>query len=176
MGLAERAALEVLREAGVRKPPVNVHAIAEKLGAHVREVPHEGSISGMLYRDGRQVIIGVNERDVATRQRFTIAHELGHLKLHRGRPMILDHKVHEDIVVDLRDTTLPSSREEVQANAFAAELLMPDVFIRESIAKAPKRALLSDAALVLHLTKTYDVSRDATVYRLINLGLIAPSQ
>lgn len=176
MGPAERVADEVLRDLGVRKPPVDVHAIAERLGASVRRAPHEGSISGMLYRDGRQVIIGVNERDVPVRQRFTTAHEIGHLKLHRGRPMILDHKVHGDTRVDLRDTTVPSSREEVQANAFAAELLMPEAFVREAFAKAPKRALQSDAALVLHLHKIFEVSRDAMVYRLINLGLIAPSQ
>lgn len=130
----------------------------------------------MLYRDGKQVIIGVNERDGATRQRFTIAHELGHLKLHRGRPMLLDHKVHEEVRVDLRDTSLPSSREEVQANAFAAELLMPEVLVREALEKAPKRAMQSDDALVTHLIKTFEVSRDAMVYRLINLGLIAPSR
>ena len=75
----------------------------------------------MLYRDGPKVIIGVNENDGPTRQRFTVAHEIGHLTLHRGRPMILDHKVHEDVQINMRDTTLPSSREEVQANAFAAE-------------------------------------------------------
>lgn len=176
MGPSERAATEVLRDAGVHKAPVNVGDIAKHLGAVVRLAPDEGSISGMLYRDGRQVIIGVNARDVPTRQRFTIAHEIGHLRLHRGRPMILDHKVHADIRVDLRDTTLPSSREEVQANAFAAELLMPEEYVREAVAKAPKRALKSDDALVSHLHKIFDVSRDAMVYRLINLGLIAPSQ
>jgi Zn-dependent peptidase ImmA (M78 family) len=130
----------------------------------------------MLYRDGRQAVIGVNERDVPSRQRFTIAHELGHLKLHRGRPMILDHKVQDDIRVDLRDTTRPSSREEVQANAFAAELLMPQALVTEAIEKAPKRARQSEDELVSHLMRSFDVSRDAIVYRLINLGLIAPSQ
>jgi Zn-dependent peptidase ImmA (M78 family) len=156
--------------------PIDVRAIAELIGAHVRTVPHDGSISGMLYRDGRQVIIGVNERDAPVRQRFTIAHELGHLKLHRGRPMILDHKVQDDIRVDLRDTTQPSTHEEVQANAFAAELLMPQAMVVDAIAKAPKRARRSEDALASHLRRTFDVSRDAIVYRLINLGLISPSQ
>jgi Zn-dependent peptidase ImmA (M78 family) len=176
MGLAERAAAEVLEELGLRKPPVDVRAIAERLGARVRAVPHDGSISGMLYRDGRQVIIGVNERDVPARQRFTIAHELGHLKLHRGRRMILDHKVQDEIRVDLRDTTQPSSHEEVQANAFAAELLMPQALVVEATIKAPKSARRSEDMLVSHLMRAFDVSRDAMVYRLINLGFIAPSR
>lgn len=173
MGLAERAATEVLHRAGVIKAPVNVHAIASRLDAHVREVPHEGSISGMLYRDGRQIIIGVNQNDPPTRQRFTVAHEIGHLTLHRGRPMILDHKVHEEIQVSMRDTTLPSSREEVQANAFAAELLMPEAVLRDALTKTPKRLLQSDDDLVKHLHRLFDVSPDAMRYRLINLGLIA---
>jgi Zn-dependent peptidase ImmA (M78 family) len=175
MGLAERAAAEVLEQLHLRRPPIDVRAIAQRIGAQVRAVPHDGSISGMLYRDGRQVIIGVNERDVPARQRFTIAHELGHLKLHRGRPMILDHKVQDDIRVDLRDTTQPSSHEEVQANAFAAELLMPEALVADAIAKAPKRARQSEDVLVSHLMRTFEVSRDAMVYRLINLGFIAPS-
>lgn len=157
----------------IHKSPVDVHAIAERLGAQVREVPHEGSISGMLYREGRKVIIGVNENDGRTRQRFTVAHEIGHLTLHRGRPMILDHKVHENIEINMRDTTQPSTQEEVQANAFAAELLMPEPLLRDAVGKAPKRILLSDDDLVKHLYKLFEVSAEAMRYRLINLGLIA---
>ena len=69
------------------------------------------------------------------RQRFTIAHELGHRALHPGRELILDVPVR----VNLRDKTssMASDIEEIEANAFAATLLMPEQMIRDQLSQLP---------------------------------------
>lgn len=66
MGIAEREAKSVLKQCGVNAAPIDVIAIAERLGAEGQKVPHDGSISGMLYREPRRIVIGVNERDALT--------------------------------------------------------------------------------------------------------------
>lgn len=112
--------------------PVPVEKIAKNLGIAVRFSPLDQELSGMaLIKDGVSVI-GVNALHHPNRQRFTIAHELGHHIMHRE---LIDGTVH----VDKGFTTLwrgelaaqGTDRVEVQANAFASELLMPKQFINQ---------------------------------------------
>ena len=63
--------------------PVNVHLIAEKLGIKLKIAFLAKGISGMLEKLGESFLITLNETDSFTRQRFTLAHELGHYMLHR---------------------------------------------------------------------------------------------
>src|SRR3712207_1539961 len=79
---AEQAALALLDECGIDEPPVPVEAIAASLDVDVQIEPLDGGLSGVLYRspNGRR-ILGVNGLHANVRQRFTIAHELGHLRL-----------------------------------------------------------------------------------------------
>lgn len=107
---------------------VNVAAMAEARGAAVvyEAFPHD--VSGMLVRQDDSIVIGVNQDHPESRQRFTIAHELGHLILHRGRPLVVD-----SVRVNLRDSrsSMATDLEEIEANSFAAELLMPrDLVLR----------------------------------------------
>ncbi|WP_225028321.1 ImmA/IrrE family metallo-endopeptidase [Xinfangfangia pollutisoli] len=81
------------------------------------------------------------------RSRFTFAHELGHLILHRNAPMARASK---------RDGTKAFRLAEPQANRFAATLLMPRMHIsREDEAR--------------HLTERFGVSWDAACNRLSDL-------
>jgi len=82
------AAAEVLGRAGVTRPPVDPQAVAEDLDVLVVawELPNE--ISGILMVDGGLACIGVNEAHPETRQRFTVAHELGH-HVNRDVPQFL---------------------------------------------------------------------------------------
>ena len=106
--------------------PVRVADIAEYKGFSVQVfTPKLGQksydVAGAI--DYEQHIIFVNENDAPTRQRFTIAHELGHLALHES----------EGSMVDFRNQMhhVGSSTKEVEANAFAADLLMPiDKFVK----------------------------------------------
>ena len=66
---------------------------------------------------------GVNSLHAPVRQRFTIAHELGHAVLHAREGIHLDQAFR----LRFRDQTsaMAIDPEEIDANSFAAELLMP---------------------------------------------------
>jgi Zn-dependent peptidase ImmA (M78 family) len=169
VGRPETEAIRLLAETGqATTAPVDIEAVARHLGAQVVEEKLDRSVSGMLYRDGEHVIIGVNSAHVDRRRRFTVAHEVGHLVLHKGRPLVLDH-----VRVNFRDTnsSTASDLEEIQANAFAAEVLMP----RDQVIAAAKKLLddrtITEAATIEYLAQGFDVSDQAMEYRLINLGL-----
>jgi Zn-dependent peptidase ImmA (M78 family) len=88
-------------------------------------------------KDGTGVI-GVNNNHHRNRQRFTIAHEIAHYRLHHVG------KVFNDATpVFFRDTTSAAgqSPQEIVANAFAAELLMPENKLRELLREQAGRCI-----------------------------------
>lgn len=168
MPKAETEARRVRDLVGAGQVPVPVEEIAGQLGATVVYEPMDRSVSGMLIRDGSNVVIGVNAGHSAVRQRFSIAHEIGHLVLHRGRPMVLDH-----VRLNLRDerSSTATDSEEIQANAFAAELLMPADVVLEALRGLGHERAGSEASIVSDLAHHLDVSEQAMEYRLVNLGV-----
>ncbi|MGI8913707.1 MAG: ImmA/IrrE family metallo-endopeptidase [Chloroflexota bacterium] len=80
----------LLRAGGVTEPPVPVEKLAQQHGAAVRYEPSRTELAGMLFRHAGQVIIGVNSLLPRTRQRFALAHELGHLLLHPDDGLHID--------------------------------------------------------------------------------------
>ncbi len=168
--VAEARAL--LKRFDVREAPVPVDKLAAELGAEISVQPLEGDVSGMLFRSNDRVVIGVNATESSVRRRFTIAHELGHLRLHTGRQLIVDKLVR----VNLRtQATVPGEEEEREANAFAAELLMPETLVRQHFrAFVGDKELVQERVLVRQLAETFDVSAQAMGYRLVNLGLLSP--
>lgn len=104
------------------------------------------------------------------RQRFTIAHELGHLALHPGKVLIVDPSVR----VNLRNevSSLGTDFEEIQANVFAAELLMPRTLITRLVPELAS-ATSSHENTVTSLAGLFQVSKEAMSYRLINLGILS---
>lgn len=165
---AWEAARELLRESGVDKPPVPVERIARRLKADVRYEPFDGELSGMLIREGKRVIIGVNASHPKTRQRFTIAHELGHMWMHDEQ-----HPVHVDRGFPVRRRDARSSRAvdvyEMEANGFAAELLMPAAMLERDLkGKDPD---YDDDELTRRLANRYKVSLQAMAVRLATVRL-----
>jgi Zn-dependent peptidase ImmA (M78 family) len=173
MKKAEQRARDLLRELGIDTPPVPVDEIVERLGATISREPFRGGISGMLYRTDAGAVVGVNSAEPPTRQRFTIAHEIGHFLLHEGRPLIVDRHVR----VDRRDasSSMGTKREEVEANAFAAELLMPEEMLRRHVeALVRDDAALPADRLVNRLAREFEVSGQAMEIRLGALGFLSP--
>lgn len=173
MRQAEQRARDLLREFGIDSPPVPVDEIVERLGAAISREPFRGGISGMLYRSEGRAVVGVNSAEPPTRQRFTIAHEIGHLLLHEGRPLIVDRHVR----VDRRDSSSSTGtkREEVEANAFAAELLMPEEMVRRHAEELVRDdGSLPADRLVNRLAREFDVSGQAMEIRLGALGYLSP--
>ena len=170
MAKADAEAANLLRNSGIIKPPVDVDGLARQLGAEVTLEALDSEVSGVLYRLPDRLVIAVNEDHAQTRRRFTIAHELGHLRLHQGRPLIVDHLVRAR--VSLRDTksSLATEREEIEANRFAANLLMPAEFIHSVVGREARRRL-DETSTIEGLAKMFGVSPQAMEFRLINLGL-----
>lgn len=125
----------------------------------------EKDVAGILYRQADHKVIAVNERHPLTRQRFTIAHEIGHLALHRGVPVHVD----QGFRVNLRNPLSSQGQdiEEIEANAFAANLLMPYHWIRGDL--RGDLIDLDDSIEVQELAQRYQVSQQAMLIRLANL-------
>jgi Zn-dependent peptidase ImmA (M78 family) len=157
----------LLNAAGISSPPVDLKAIARMLGASIRYEPFEGEISGVLYKDQKNAIIGVSSLHHPNRQRFTLAHEIGHLVLHE-----LDVHVDKGFRMVLRDSKSATATDplEIEANRFAAELLMPSDMVRGD-ARRFLRDFEEDSELQA-LAKRYGVSTQALAFRLSNLRIL----
>ena len=171
MPKAEVEARRIRAETGASDLPIDVERVAARLGAEVVFEPMSRDLSGLLYRDGERTVIGVNSVHAPARQRFTIAHEVGHLVLHAGRPVVLDHVVR----LNFRDprSGTATDAEEIAANAFAAELLMPRELVIAEVGRARARGDALDPSFVRALAVGFDVSGEAMGNRLANLGLIS---
>ncbi|MFC8717069.1 ImmA/IrrE family metallo-endopeptidase [Kitasatospora sp. NPDC057198] len=168
MAKADLAARELLEKFQVRTPPVDPVALAERLGVLVVPQKLDDDVSGMLLRKDGSCVIGVNRSHSAERRRFTVAHELGHLRLHEGRPLILD----TDTRVNYRNmvSSMATDREEIDANRFAAALLAPEAMVRQAVRSVGFRTA---EELVRVLSGRFQLSEIAMTYRLMNLGIVS---
>ena len=159
----------LLAENAIKEAPVPVTRIARACGARISRDSLEGDLSGFLYSKDKQALIGVNTHHSMTRQRFTIAHELGHFLLHNQ-----DEHIHVDHEFRVRFRRNPLSSEgtdtnEREANFFAASLLMPEEFMERDL---EHEIDLFDEDFLQNLARKYGVSTQALVNRLKNLGYI----
>ncbi|MFT0862142.1 ImmA/IrrE family metallo-endopeptidase [Ancylobacter sp. G4_0304] len=166
---AREKARAIIRDFPVRAPPVPIERVVKARGIVLQHAPLDDEISGMAYiRDGVS-IIGVNALHHPNRQRFTIAHELGHHVLH---PEHLRSEVHLDKAfrVLMRDgmTSQGIDQLEIQANAFASELLMPTAFLEDYV--DPAGLDLDDDERLEALARKFRVSTSALRYRLAPRG------
>lgn len=155
----------ILTKAKVSAPPVPVLAIAKSFGIFVRFGPLPDDLSGFLVHEEGRTIIGVNSRQAKARQTFTIAHELGHFVLHPSANFV-DRKL-----IYFRDSRSHDAIDfrEMQANEFAADLLMPERFISPHL--AGRSVDLEDDEFLANLAKKFGVSPQALTFRLLNLNL-----
>jgi len=171
----ERLVSDLLRKHTISSAPVRVEEVAKAEGLPIVDSPFPSDVSGALLRHGDLVAIAVNGRQSAPRKRFTVAHELAHY--------LLDHKDHDHIdwkfTVIRRDgkSSEASDSQEIEANAFAANLLMPKQFLLDDVKvyKNFNGEVEIDSSAMQSLARKYQVSEIALTYRLANLGLIDPS-
>lgn len=159
----------LLAENNITQAPVTASQIAKAKGARIFVDSLEGDLSGFLYRDKAQAVIGVNTRQSPVRQNFTIAHELGHLLLHDQEQLHVDHEFRVRLRNDV--SSQGTDEAEQEANFFAASLLMPKQFLETDLANEEYIDLLDDQFLN-GLARKYGVSTQALVNRLKNLGYI----
>jgi Zn-dependent peptidase ImmA (M78 family) len=120
--LISQEAAHLLQQSGAERFPIDLRNIANYLGYTIRKFIPEGewiNISGAVFPKVKKIF--VNNNDTYLRQRFTIAHELGHIILHRRNS--------QEEFVDYRGGPIKSSEDaikEYEADEFAASLLMPE--------------------------------------------------
>lgn len=142
-------------------PITDLVALAEERGDVLIALCQLGEqgLAGMYQsREGVPVIL-VNSSVHPVRARFTLAHELGHHRLGHGAAV--------DRIVD------PGSRDrrEVDANQFAAELLMPRAGIERWLDAAGPR---TDLETLVRLANDYGVSCEVALHRLERIDRLAP--
>ena len=141
---------------------VSIESIA---GAAVTLTQLPQGVAGLVLRELGGVFIFANTRDVPQRQRFTLAHELGHVAL--------GHDSHVDTTEALLDFRDP---QESEANRFAAEFLLPRHALMElwPAEKAPEDA--NTAIEVMRLAAKFGVSYRAATFRVHNEQFINAGQ
>lgn len=160
----ERVVSNLLDEYQVVTPPVPVERIVKAHGIVLQSGDlGDADVSGFLARSLNRTTIGVNATHPKTRQRFTIAHEFAHYLLHEG---IVSH-IDKAYRVNFRSPASSEGTdvEEIEANFFAASILMPKEFLTADDAIS---ALDSDER-VQELANRYRVSGHAMSLRLANL-------
>ncbi len=119
---SRNAAWKILIDQKVREFPVRVSRICRNMGIEVcLYTPQEGDSDGKSIIIDRRPIILVSDRCSVQRQRFTVAHELGHIVLgHIGKYELVN-----------REPSSEDSPVEHEANVFASRLLAPAIVLRE---------------------------------------------
>lgn len=146
-----------------RYAPVDVEMLAKSLGVRVNYSFLPSGISGELVSENGGFAINVNASDPPTRQRFTLAHELGHFVRHRDLigTGIDDDRAYRSTNVGRYFNTRIGPREETEANKFAANLLMPWHLIEDmqkdglTRAQMASRLGVSEHAMAIRLGETY---------------------
>jgi Zn-dependent peptidase ImmA (M78 family) len=149
--------------------PIDVEKIAARLGIEVvfraldaeLSLPSGNTSALLLRRHGRSICV-VNENHAFTRRRFSIAHEIGHFLLHPPKESY-------DVIARDDHSSEGIYREEIEANAFAAELLMPEHLVRSRV-KGPLDLFSEEC--ISELAALFNVSQVAMTHRLTYLGLL----
>lgn len=158
----ERRAVQILQQHRLYSIPVDPVVLANREGIEVRNALFsKASIAGMITKRGSNVMLLINQSDPSYRKRFTIAHELGHHFLHLLTDgEFIDEGADADLFrdIELEDEDISEAkRKEIQANQFAAALLMPAEFARK---------FYKDTQDILTIARVFNVSESAMAIRL----------
>jgi len=166
-------AFALLVESQATDLPINLHKVANHLRIRIALDRFDEATSGLLVLKDGVAVIGVNKDHHPNRQRFTIAHEIGHFVLHHSlfsdnngihiaKKWAYFRSVKED----------SDKNQEYEANVFAAELLIPERPLKSLISASDFD--LSNDVDTSQLARTLQVSEQALAIRLVNLKLVKP--
>lgn len=146
-------------------PPVNIEAIIRAMGIELdKKAELDDEIAGQLAKlpEGK-FKISINKADTYYRQRFTMAHELGHYLLHAHLigDGVDDSKAYRSVPTGQFYNEAITRHEETQANQFASRLLLP---------KSVVTTLAYPGATIKEISVKLQASIPATQIRLAALG------
>lgn len=143
----------IIKKLNISSPPIPIEKVAELFSLQIIIYPKfPNNVSGVIIKKEGLNVIGVNSNHPKVRQRFSIAHELGHY--------IMGH----DNMEYIDETFDKPTDKEQEANKFAAKILMPRSMLKKDIEKNDYD--------IPSLAKRYEVSEQAMSIRLLETGLI----
>lgn len=158
-----------LTKYNINEPPIKVEEIAkDKLNIIVVRRPYksQNKLAAMLIRDedSGKVIIALNGDHKKEKQRFSIAHEIGHFLLHPAEKLFVDR----EFSVDYRDsrTAIGKHIKEIEANRFAGNLLVPRRFLVEDLRNYLLKEKVDKIKISQELSKKYEVSTNTINIRI----------
>lgn len=142
---------------GLETYPLDVEGVADKFEIFIERVAFEDDLSGILYKEkeSNSWVMQINEDHHPNRQRYTIAHELGHFCLHRHLKQRFEDKIFFRGV--------EAKKPEWQANDFASAILIPEDRFRDMVRSGESKVEV--------LAKEFKVSTLALRIRAKNLGI-----
>jgi Zn-dependent peptidase ImmA (M78 family) len=159
VGYCRDLARKLLKDHGIVAPPIPVAEVAQKEGFSAKYIQGEpNSFSGILHRDLKA--IGINADHPKVRQRFSIAHELGHFYLQHPQ---------EEESVGIGDDSEEWKICESEANEFAGELLVPRDMLKVECDNLKKKPLEEKIQALL---LTFNVSREVLIIQLTKYNLL----
>ncbi|RJP28010.1 MAG: ImmA/IrrE family metallo-endopeptidase [Candidatus Omnitrophota bacterium] len=159
---ASKIAQKALKEAQVNAPPVDVNKILNGLRINFLPYSFPDKVSAILLKDNNMLVIGVNKNHPPNRQRFSIAHEIGHYLLGHYKEIFVDTAEISEGRFEAADEEHNKVQEQ-EANYFAGELLMPSDMLKKDFLKLKN---------VEEIAKLYQVSKEALWIRLLKLKLV----
>ncbi|MDG4655032.1 ImmA/IrrE family metallo-endopeptidase [Chryseobacterium arthrosphaerae] len=167
----ERIVNSIIEKSKISKAPVDIETICLNYDISLEPIDAEDNLSGFfLINESKKKIIGYNKKHPDNRVRFTIAHEFGHFQLHCKK----DHKIFIDSKFFRNELSSSGTlRQEREANAFAAALLMPIALLEKELSKIKQDKRIDE--ILPKLSRSFKVSEESMKFRLINLGMLDPN-
>ncbi|MES1975591.1 MAG: ImmA/IrrE family metallo-endopeptidase [Pseudomonadota bacterium] len=160
MTVPATAAEQALQALGITEPgEIDVEVVARSLGAKVKYRPLSSCEARIVGQNGR-AIITVDTATKLRRRRFSIGHELGHWHRHRGLCLKCRSA---DIGTPISDGRRTAPTAELQADAYASDLLLPGYIFRPLAGDIDRLTLES----VKSLADLFQTSITATAIRAL---------
>jgi len=146
--------------------PVQVEYLVAALGLKLEWKELDEDTSGMIESEGNSFKITVNSTHSYSRQRFTIAHELGHYMMHRNLigDGLCDDRMYRSKNCKIQNPNVGHEQER-SANRFAANLLMPDELVKKQKNNVP-----AGEEPEKWLARQFQVSQQAMEIKLRNIS------
>lgn len=169
--ITAQALLEILKKSNYEiNIPIKIHEIIEILDIPVSKKPNfrKSKITGIISMKNGSPEIWINPmmNQNKERERFTLAHELGHFMLHIA-PSFNNYEKEDKTIEWNRDSNWDI--QEMEANRFAAELLMPNELIKKEVSTLDPQEEKENK--IEKLANAFNVSKQAIKYRLQSMGI-----
>jgi len=162
----EKKTTSLLKKYDVWKIPVDLELLAHRMGLRVDYSDLGEDVSGVIVIAEKGGDIGINSEHSNIRQRFTLAHEIGHYVLHRNSKDLFIDKSYAKMFRN-QNSSNGTDRVEIQANIFASTLLMPEIKIRKYIKE--QELDLANGTELDDVAEQFLVSLQTLIYRLTSI-------